>query len=103
MIADTGAKNGVWWPSTSVAMSQDTPAATAAWKIERHASRRRSSRVRIETRERSAASSISGAARSDSGDRRASTADDPGTEAGNVVEIAYLYLYLNVRYGRMGS
>ena len=66
MIADTGAKNGVGWPSTSVAISHASAADTDAWKIERHASRSRSTRVRHETRERSAASSISGAARSES-------------------------------------
>ena len=63
-IADTAAKNGCWWPSTSVAISHASAADIAAWKIERQASRSRSRRVRIEVRERSAASSISGAARS---------------------------------------
>ena len=40
------------------------PAATPTWSTDRHDRRSRSSRVRMETRERSAASSISGAARS---------------------------------------
>ena len=66
-IAETGAKNGASCPSTSVAITQAAPAATPACSTERHDSRNRSSRVRIETRERSAASSISGAARSLSG------------------------------------
>ena len=66
MIAATGAKNGCVWPNTSVATTQASPAATPACRIERHESRRRSSLVRIDTRERSAASSISGAARSPS-------------------------------------
>ena len=64
MIAETGAKNGASCPKTSVATSQAAPAATPACSTERHDSRNRSSRVRMETRERSAASSISGPARS---------------------------------------
>ena len=67
MIAATGAKNGCSWPNTSVAMTHASPAATPACRIERQDSRSRSSRVRMDTRERSAASSISGAARSPSG------------------------------------
>ena len=64
MIAATGAKNAPWWPRTSVAKNHAAPAATPTWSTDRHDRRRRSSRVRMETRERSAASSISGAARS---------------------------------------
>ena len=62
MIAATGAKNGCSCPSSSVAMIQAAPAATPACRTERQASRRRSTRVRHDTRERSAASSISGVA-----------------------------------------
>ena len=57
-IADTGAKNGCSCPNTSVAITHATPAATPAWSTERQATRSRSKRACIETRERSAASSI---------------------------------------------
>src|SRR4051812_6719743 len=77
MIADTGAKNGRGCPNTSVAITHARPAATPAWTIERHDTRSRSSRVRIETRDRSAASSISGPARSPNG--RASRSRRRGT------------------------
>ena len=84
MIADTGAKNGCSCPNTSVAITHATPAATPAWSTERQATRSRSKRVCIETRERSAASSISGAARSLRGGpsvsrRRGIGASDAGT------------------------
>ena len=64
MMAATGAKNGPSCPSTSVATTHAAPAATPTWSTERHDSRSRSSRVRMDTRERSAAPSMSGAARS---------------------------------------
>ena len=64
IIAETGAKNGVVCPTISVATSQAIVAASVACRIARAASRRRSARVRAETRERSAASSSSGWARS---------------------------------------
>jgi hypothetical protein len=64
MIADTGAKNGRSCPSTSVAMIHAAAAATDTCRTARHETLSRSRRVRIETRDRSAASSISGAARS---------------------------------------
>ena len=66
MIAETGAKNGRGWPNTSVATSHATDAATAICTIEREASARRSKRGRIESRERSAASSTSSPPRSES-------------------------------------
>ena len=66
MIAETGAKNGCGWPTSSVAISQAIVAASVAWRIVRAASRSRSARVRADSRERSAASSIRGCARSES-------------------------------------
>jgi hypothetical protein len=87
MIAATGAKNGAWCPSTSVATSQAAPAATPTCSTDRHDIRSRSSRVRMDTRERSAASSISGAARSLSGRlslsrSRGIGSSDPGRQRG---------------------
>jgi hypothetical protein len=64
IIAETGAKNGREWPTSSVATTHASVAAIVAWRIARAASRRRSARARAEIRERSAASSISGCARS---------------------------------------
>ena len=65
IIAETGAKNGAWWPTSSVAISQATVAASVAWRTARPAWRSLSARVRADARERSAASSISGWARSE--------------------------------------
>jgi hypothetical protein len=64
MIAETGAKNGVACPRISVAISHASAAETEAWKIDRQATRSRSRRARIDTRDLSAASSNRGAARS---------------------------------------
>ncbi len=66
MIAETGAKNGAGCPTTSLAISQATVAAIVDCRIVRAASRNRSARVRADSRERSAASSIRGCARSES-------------------------------------
>src|SRR4051794_34225157 len=73
MIAATGAKNGRGCPTTFVAIRYATAAASPAWTTERHATRTRCSRVRTETRPRSVASSMYGAARS--GIRRRSGTD----------------------------
>ena len=66
MIADTGAKNGAGCPTISVATSQAIVAASVDCRIMRAASRNRSARIRADSRERSAASSIRGCARSES-------------------------------------
>ena len=66
MIADTGAKNGAVWPTTSVAISHAIVAASVAWRMVRAASRSRCALVRADSRERSAASSIRGCARAES-------------------------------------
>ena len=55
--AAMGAKKGLWWPSTSRAMSHASEAATAVWRIGRAAATARSRRVRSPSREASAASS----------------------------------------------
>src|SRR3954469_4950122 len=61
MIAATGAKNGALCPHTALDTPQAMATARAAWNSSRQASRTRCQRVRIETRERSVASSSSGA------------------------------------------
>src|SRR3954470_9779991 len=63
MIAATGAKNGTRWPHRNFDAAQATATATAAWKSSRQATRTRPQRVRMETRERSVASSMSSAER----------------------------------------
>src|SRR3954451_1939350 len=60
MIAATGAKNGALWPQTALLRPQASATATPAWNISRQATRTRRQRVRIDTRERSVASSRSG-------------------------------------------
>src|SRR3954453_4065845 len=60
MIADTGAKNGAGWPHTHLARPQASATATEACTIERQAGRTRRHRVRMDTRERSVASSSDG-------------------------------------------
>ena len=65
IIAETGAKNGRGWPTISVATSHAIVAASVACRITRAAARNRSARVRADSRERSAASSIRGCARAD--------------------------------------
>src|SRR3954451_10858422 len=60
MIAATGAKNGALWPHTALLRPQASATATPAWNISRQATLTRPQRVRIETRERSVASSSSG-------------------------------------------
>ena len=57
MIAETGAKNGVACPTTSVAMTHARKAASVTWTIERAARDTRSARARAEDRDRCAASS----------------------------------------------
>ena len=79
MIAETGAKNGWLCPATSVAIRYAAVAATDACTIERQATRRRSKRVRIDVRDRSAAPSISAPPRSASREG-ASGMVDGGTE-----------------------
>src|SRR4051794_32422041 len=63
MIAATGAKNGALWPHTSFDSPQAMATATPAWNSSRQATRTRPQRVRMETRERSVASSMSSAER----------------------------------------
>src|SRR4051794_1790931 len=58
MIAATGAKNGALWPHTAFDSPQASATATPAWNSSRQATRTRAQRVRIETRERSVASSM---------------------------------------------
>src|SRR3954454_10113378 len=60
MIAATGAKNGAVWPQIALLSPQASATATPAWNISRQATRTRRQRVRMETRERSVASSRSG-------------------------------------------
>ena len=54
-IAATGAKNGCLWPTTYRARAQATPAARAHWAMKKARLRQRSTRRRIEARERRAA------------------------------------------------
>jgi hypothetical protein len=71
IIAETGAKNGRGCPTISVATSRAIVAASVACAIARAASRSRSARMRADSRERSAASSIRAApARRSSGATR---------------------------------
>src|SRR4051812_39979421 len=64
MIAATGAKNGALWPHTPFAIAQARATATAAWNMTRQATRTRCQRVRMDTRERSVASSRTAGMRS---------------------------------------
>ena len=66
MIAATGAKNGCGWPTSSVATIHATVAASITCRIERATLLRSSARARADARERCAASSSSGCARSPS-------------------------------------
>ena len=80
--AATGAKNGVWWPSRSAAISQETPAAAAHWTICHRFALRRASRWRIDSRLRSQSRSMGAPSASMSVDRarpnpRARWSSDP--------------------------
>ncbi len=101
IIAETGAKNGVACPTISVASSQAMTAASVAWRIARAALRTRSARVRAETRERTAASSSSGCARSER--VRCGSATDRMLARGSRSRgTPYLTLDLSVSPARMG-
>src|SRR5829696_4538171 len=76
IIAETGAKNGWSCPTISVATSHASVAASVACRIARAAWRSRSARMRADSRERSAASSIKGCARAESVRGGSSTAGD---------------------------
>ncbi len=55
IIAATGAKNGVGWPTTYLASAHETPAASAHWAMKNARSRNRFTRRRTEARDRRAA------------------------------------------------
>ena len=86
IIAETGAKNGAAWPTSSVAISQATVAASVAWRTARAAWRTLSARVRADARERSAASSSSGWARSERVTRCGSSTPCEATRRGRCDE-----------------